>query len=272
MEPQAARLPLTFLPVLKQSPDLPRLLPDALAQALAMVISEKDAEFSRMLAQRDAEHRAALAELKAAYAAEHLKDRQRIDDLLIEIRHYEGIITDALANVSNGKDGAPGRDGASGAKGEPGEKGPPGEKGEPGRDGQPGLPGRDGKDGAPGVDGAGFESFAMEFDGVRTLTFVAGNGERRKACSITVPWPIYRGYYQAGEQYAQGDTVTYQGSSHIAIRDTAGTPEQSEDWVRAVKRGQNGRDGKDGEPGPQGPQGRPGLDLTQVGLDGSKWR
>src|SRR5262245_48821645 len=58
-----------------------KMLPDAVGNALAIVIAEKDREYSRMLEAREADHRAEIAELRAVYAEQRLKDRQRIDEL-----------------------------------------------------------------------------------------------------------------------------------------------------------------------------------------------
>src|SRR4030095_7233413 len=79
-----------------------KMLPDAVAHALAFVIAEKDRDYQRMLDAREADHRAAIAELRAAYAEQRLTDLQRIQDLADIIVGYRETIDDAIANLKNG--------------------------------------------------------------------------------------------------------------------------------------------------------------------------
>lgn len=227
------------------------MLPDALADALVMVIADKDREYERMLEVRDAEHKAVISELRAIIA----EQQNKLADLA---RQHEKRIEDALKNIKDGKEGPAGRDGA------PGEKGEAGQKGESGRDGLPGLPGRDGKDGAPGKDALGFDAWSVEYDGERNLTFVCGSGERTNKSTITLAHPIYRGVFGPGN-YVRGDCVTQNGSAFIARRNTDKEPEGNpDDWALMVKRGKHGIDGKPGAPGPKGDDGR---DMVAFGLD-----
>jgi hypothetical protein len=266
-------MPLDLLPItysLDQSkPDLDiTMLPDAVADAIAFVIAEKDREIAKLFELVRAECKAAIAEIRAGAFEYRLELRTQV--------------TDALENIAKANESRPaGADddteptgiGERGEKGEPGPQGPEGPQGEgiAGRDGLPGIPGRDGKDGAPGRDGAGFDSWDLEFDGERSLTFVCGSGEHSKRRTIVAAWPIYRDIYIAGADYKRGDSVTFQGSLYIARQDTSDNPEKCDDWILAVRRGREGRDGKDGKPGAEGKQGMPGRDMTQVGADGRKW-
>lgn len=193
-----------------------------------------------------------------------------------------------------GIDGAPGKNGVDGAPGEKGDRGDPGQQGERGAPGADGKSvtmddvspvieaaiakgmlelerrGMDmiqrcidriekPKDGAPGKDGR--DAFDLEdiraelADDGRTLTLAWVRGEDRVERQLTLPHVIYRGVHQQGKQYQRGDSVTFQGSTWIAMRDTGSKPETDDSWRLAVKRG---RDGKDGEKGDKGERGAPG--------------
>jgi integrin beta 3 len=112
-----------------------------------------------------------------------------------------------------------------------------------------GPPGVDGKDGAPGrdgLDGLGFEELAAELRDDRTIAILASReGRTKEIGALAIPWPLYRGVYQAGQAYAAGDCVTYGGSTWIARAATSSRPETLEGaaaWTLAVKRGRDGRD------------------------------
>jgi integrin beta 3 len=93
-----------------------------------------------------------------------------------------------------------------------------------------------------------------------------------KEFTFHVPTVIDRGVYRADESYQRGDGVTWAGSFWIAQKDTSAKPDAPDGgWRLAVKRGRDGKDGKDGAPGEQGKEGPRGRDLTQMGLDGTKW-
>lgn len=273
-------LPVSCSPVPSNSVLDIKMLPDAVADAIAFVIAEKELEFGRMIEALNADHKTAVAELRATYAEQRLKDRDEIANYKAAIDgHLQGI-KDAFENAakeqtrSAGGDDDQQRDDRPAEKGEQGPQGPTGPQGEiglAGRDGLPGVPGRDGKDGAAGRDGAGFDSWAVEYDGERAITFVVGSGEHTKKHTINLPVPIYRGQYRETNKYERGDCCTFQGGLWIAVKATAGNPERSDDWVLSTKRGAAGRDGKDGKDGEPGPQGKAGRDMTQVGPDGRKW-
>lgn len=78
--------------------------------------------------------------------------------------------------------------------------------------------------------------------------------------TVRIPAVIDRGVFKEGQEYRQGDSVTWARHMWIARVDTKAKPDYAEgnDWRLAVKGGRDGNHGKDGEPGPQGPQGVPG--------------
>jgi hypothetical protein len=115
-----------------------------------------------------------------------------------------------------------------------------------------------------GKDGVGFKDFEMKFDGTRVFSFCFmandGTGDTVKSYNFALPVPLYQGVWREGE-YRHGDSVTRDGSTFVALKDTAtmpGTP--NSDWQLCVKRG---RDGKDGKPGKDGRDGRDGRDLAR---------
>jgi hypothetical protein len=164
----------------------------------------------------------------------------------------------------SGETGPQGERGAEGGQGPQGERGEQGEPGERGREGT-GIAGaaitREGElmltltDGVvlmpgrvDGRDGLSIEDLAIEYDGERTMTLVFSRGERRKEIPVTFPWMIYRGVFEAGRDYARGDTVTRNGSMyHCNVPATAAAPgDGSADWTLTVKHGRDGRSGRDG--------------------------
>lgn len=107
----------------------------------------------------------------------------------------------------------------------------------------PGPPGKDGKDGA---DGLGFDDLAVEFDGDRTLMLKFERGTLKKSFPITLPYLRYQGVFIEGKLYAEGDVVTWAGSTWNANEDTTTKPgEGSKAWTLCVKRGRDGKDGRD---------------------------
>jgi hypothetical protein len=123
-----------------------------------------------------------------------------------------------------------------------------------------------------GKDGFSLDDFDVLFDGKRTITLRFVDKENipveRK---IILAVPLYQGVWREGD-YQHGDCTTHEGSTWIALADTAtrpGTPNC--DWQLANKKGRDGREGKQGPPGSPGKDGRDGRDLTQLGPDGKKW-
>jgi len=131
-----------------------------------------------------------------------------------------------------GEAGPAGPQGVAGPPGEAGAAGPPGPAGRDGRDGLPGVPGaqgergKDGREGTDGKDGAGFDSWAVEYDGQRSVTFTTGHGELIKQHKLTLPIPIFRGKWM-DKQYQRGDEVTHGGQVFRALLDTDEKPGQS---------------------------------------------
>src|SRR5262249_48124684 len=54
------------------------------------------------------------------------------------------------------------------------------------------------------------------------------------------PTPKYCGLWQAGEQYAEGNPVTFEGAMGIALRGTRRVP-PGPDWQLCVRRGRDAR-------------------------------
>lgn len=100
------------------------------------------------------------------------------------------------------------------------------------------------KDGRDGTDGLGFEDLAVEYDGERAFLLKFVRGEQVKEFRFSLPIVIDRGVFRAGETYARGDSVTWDGSTWIAQCDATDKPGHSDQWRLAVKRGQNGKDGR----------------------------
>jgi len=126
-----------------------------------------------------------------------------------------------------------------------------------------GAPGKDGRDGVDGKDGLGIEDFHWDLDvDAGEMVLVFERGDVRKEFRKPVPVMVDRGVFKAGEQYRQGNSVTWGGSSWIAQKhDPAGKPGESADWRLSVKKG---RDGKDGAPGKDGKDGKDGKSWAKT--------
>lgn len=126
-----------------------------------------------------------------------------------------------------------------------------------------GAPGKDGRDGIDGKDGLGIEDFHWDLDvDAGEMVLVFERGDVRKEFRKPVPVMVDRGVFKAGEQYRQGNSVTWGGSSWIAQKhDPAGKPGESADWRLSVKKG---RDGKDGAPGKDGKDGKDGKSWVKT--------
>ena len=255
------------------------LASEAFSEAMGRVIAEKQKEWDRIIEVRDAEHRAVVAELRA-----------KIIELEANIKTYAdnafALVRVTMQGIKNGEPGPAGPIGPVGERGEKGDKGDNGEQGlpgaqgdrgysgiegEPGKDGKDGRDGINGKDGRDGADGAGFDSWEVKYDGVRTFTFCCGSGDRKQEFSFKVPVMIDRGVWRAGV-YDTGDVVSRNGSIYIAQKEGANSmPGTDNEWRLAVKHGRDGKNGIDGKPGAPGPVGPRGQDLTQLGPDGRKW-
>jgi integrin beta 3 len=183
-----------------------------------------------------------------------------------------------------GQDGRDGKDGLDGKDGNNGENGRDGKDGQNGADGKSftvedaeallknhlasweldferravatlekavdRLPkprdGVDGQKGIDGRDGLGFDDMSAELND-RTVTLKFRRGDVVKTFDMTMPIVIDRGIYSDGNEYQQGDGVTFGGSYWIAQTTTKYKPEGgSSGWRLAVKKGRDGKDGRDG--------------------------
>jgi integrin beta 3 len=194
----------------------------------------------------------------------------------IEAKGIDNAIPQKAEPGPRGEPGETGPQGERGAEGAQGPQGETGERGEPGQQGEPGERGREGTgiEGAAitregelmltltngvvltpgrvdGRDGLSIEDLSIEYDGERTMTLVFARGDKRKEIPVTFPWMIYRGVFEAGKNYARGDTVTRNGSMyHCNVPATVAQPgDGSADWTLTVKHGRDGRSGRDGDKG-----------------------
>jgi hypothetical protein len=164
---------------------------------------------------------------------------------------------------ANGKDGAPGDVGPAGPAGKDFDPAvmciaivdevakavaalPPAVAGRDGRDGLPGVSGAPGEKGIDGKDGAGFESWLVDYDGERGITFQCGSGDNVKRFSFGMPIPIYRDVWQP-KGYAKSDIVTSSNESWIALADNSDKP-PSATWRLFARKGRDGKDGNRPQP------------------------
>lgn len=192
---------------------------------------------------------------------------QRLSPMLRDFGTAVSARLAALDAKAKGLDGVPGA---------PGPVGPAGTPGRDGRDGLPGQPGEKGLDGQPGrdgLDGLGFEDLTIEQGpDLRTFTFKFSNGIRSKEQTFRLPVQIYRGLYESGRTYQQGDVVTKGGAQWHADQDTKDVPGAGPTaWTLCVSRGREGKPGPKGDRGVAGTNGRDGVDLTQMDTQGRKW-
>src|SRR5690606_12617711 len=76
-----------------------------------------------------------------------------------------------------------------------------------------------------GKDAFEIDSFDVQVaDDCRTVTFSVVRGEERIERSVVLPIPMHRGVFRTGDEYQQGDLVTFGGSCFIARRDTNSKP------------------------------------------------
>jgi hypothetical protein len=97
-----------------------------------------------------------------------------------------------------------------------------------------------GPTGPAGADGLGFDDYAIDFDGERTVTHRWARGDARMEHVIKLPTMIYRGVYVGGKVYDRGDCVTWAGSLwHCNVETTTRPGDGSPAWTLAVKRGRD---------------------------------
>jgi hypothetical protein len=105
-----------------------------------------------------------------------------------------------------------------------------------------------------GKDGFGFDDITLEYDGERSFVIVMEReGKESKRFPVEMPIVIYRGVYDASEEYKRGDCVTWDGCTWIAKEATTEKPGpgQSDFWQLSVKKGRDGRSVDD--PNKKGP-------------------
>jgi len=103
--------------------------------------------------------------------------------------------------------------------------------------------GKDGEDGEPGRDGLGFDDMRLEARS-EGVYMVWERGDVIK--DAFVPMPFYRGVWSKEAGYREGNTVTWGGSTWIAVKDSPqGKPDAPDsDWMLSNKRGRDGKDAK----------------------------
>ena len=99
---------------------------------------------------------------------------------------------------------------------------------------------KDGEKGDTGNDGFGIETFEQK--DARTVVAVYKRGDETIEHEFKFPAVIDRGVFKSGNNYEQGDGVTYGGSFWIAQKDSNDIPGNSDAWRLAVKRGRDGKD------------------------------
>lgn len=253
---------------------------DAAAAYIGRAIADMEWRAEQDRAIREAEHRAALAELAAERAA---------------VESLRQALSDRLATLKDGKDGADGRDGndadpevirsmveeavsqipvVNGKDGRDGTDGKDGRDGADGKDADPEVirsmiaeavakipTPKDGRDGADGKDGADGVSVTRDDVAPMISEMIAEavaaipvpkdgkdgrDGADGKDGERGEPGPIGAlPEVKAWEDrvYYQGNVVTHDGALWQAIRDTGKQP-GSEDWLCLVRAGQDGKDGR----------------------------
>lgn len=108
------------------------------------------------------------------------------------------------------------------------------------------IVGKDGRDGVDGKDGVPFGPDDIDMtlmgDG-RTLRMAFSKGDTEYAFQVPFPAMIYRGVWREGQEYAEGDTVTWGGNLWHCNKDSAGKPD-GDDWTLCVRRGRDGKDAR----------------------------
>jgi integrin beta 3 len=203
----------------------------------------------------------ALAGVMAGIVKEHVE--RATAPLLQRIADMEATMADeitkrvqeAIAAIplpKDGKDGMDGKDGEAGPEGKPGRDGQDG-VGVTGalidKDGNLVLTLGDGRSvdlgrvhGKDGMDGATFtlDDFDIEQTDERSFKFAFTKGEFKHSFEFEIPFPLYKGVFQAGQQYARGDTVTWGGSLWHCDDADHGKPGEK-GWTLCVKKGRDAK-------------------------------
>ena len=90
----------------------------------------------------------------------------------------------------------------------------------------------------------GLASFKVtQKEDFRTFVFEIRETKGITIQEFRIPVPLYRGVYRDGEEYTQGDTVTFSGSVwHCNVDGTKSRPRTNTDWQLMVKEGSPGKD------------------------------
>ncbi len=67
-------------------------------------------------------------------------------------------------------------------------------------------------------------------------------GEDVKEFTFKMPVILDAGVFRRGNDYEKGDSVTWDGSTWIAQKDTSDKPGESDAWRLSTKRGRDGKD------------------------------
>lgn len=179
------------------------------------------------------------ASLRVAAA---LSDLRRVDaERELRFDGLERRIGERLATVKDGEPGTDGRDGKDGRDGVPGQDGERGMDGKDGRDGVDGAPGRDGLDGAigkDGRDGIDGKDGTVGRDGVDGRD---GKDGERGPEGPSGKLPLVKEW--TDRVYYEAESVTLDGSTYQAIRDTGRSP-PSDDWICLASAGRDGAEGR----------------------------
>lgn len=101
-----------------------------------------------------------------------------------------------------------------------------------------------------GVDGVSWSDIAFEQAGERSIRCYAEKDGRRVERLIAFDVPIYRGFYEAGREYAKGDMVTFAGClwhcNESATTDKPAETPGCKTWTLAARKGRDGKDGRNG--------------------------
>ena len=193
------------------------------------------------------------AALAPIVRAEVAKATEALRAEIAELRAREPVAGEKGDPGADGKDGAPGRDGVDGSAPSPEDVAAVFERrfsefllagerriyemADKAIDRMP-RP----KDGRDGVDGIGWDAMSVEYDGERTVTLVYDKGEEQFTFPVTFPMLIDRGFYQEGNAYDRGDTVTFGGSAWAAQKATDTKPEiGNPDWRLVVRKGRDAK-------------------------------
>lgn len=179
------------------------------------------------------------------------------DDILHSLKSDKSLMREVVADYL--KDNPP----PPGPQGERGEKGATGDRGEKGADGIGATGAMLDKSGelivtlgngtlervghVVGKDGADLTDLSFDYDGERTVSVKAGNGEVVK--SYKMPVLIDKGYWRKGSVAEKGDCYTRDGGLWISLVDnntTEPSAQTKEHWRLGVRKGRDGRNGKDG--------------------------